>query len=60
MTLTIDRLAWAGAWRGRALTDKTVLALGLMALALVLPPWPGAALVLLAAWAAALGLARLP
>lgn len=60
MSLAIDRLAWAGVWRRRALADKMVLALGLMALALALPPWPGAALVLVTAWGAALGAARLP
>lgn len=54
MTLLIDRLAQDNPWRGRALAEKAALALGLLALALVLPPWPGAALVLPVAWIAAL------
>ncbi|TAN64659.1 MAG: cobalt ECF transporter T component CbiQ [Magnetospirillum sp.] len=54
MTLAIDRLAQASPWRGRALTEKATLALGLLVLTLTLPPWPGAALVLAAAWGAAL------
>lgn len=54
MSLAIDRLAQASPWRGRALTEKSALALGLLALALILPPWPGAVLVLLSAWGAAL------
>ncbi|BAE49081.1 cobalt ECF transporter T component CbiQ [Paramagnetospirillum magneticum] len=60
MSLTIDRLSQAGRWRQRAPSEKAVLALGLLALALVLPPWPGGALVLGAAWGLALGGARLP
>lgn len=54
MSLTIDRLSQAGRWRRRAVTEKSVLALGLLALALALPPWPGAALVLASAWILAL------
>ncbi|HLO77192.1 MAG TPA: cobalt ECF transporter T component CbiQ [Magnetospirillum sp.] len=49
-----DRLAHTSRWRTRSLTEKTLLSLGLLALALTLPPWPGAALVLVAAVAAAL------
>ncbi|KIL98171.1 Transmembrane component CbiQ of energizing module of cobalt ECF transporter [Paramagnetospirillum magnetotacticum MS-1] len=59
MSLAIDRLSQSGPWRERALAEKAVLAFGLLALALVLPPWPGGALVLVAAWALALGGARI-
>ena len=41
----IDRSAHLNAWREKPLTEKTLLALGMLALALVLPPWPGAPLV---------------
>jgi len=54
VSLAIDRLAAASRWRGRSLAEKALLALGLLALTLALPPWPGAALVLPLAWAAAL------
>ena len=60
MTLTIDRLSQAGPWRKRAFAEKAALALGLLVLALALPPWPGAALVLGTAWTLALVAARLP
>lgn len=60
MSLTIDRLSQAGRWRKRAPSEKAVLALGLLALSLALPPWPGGALVLGAAWGLALGGARIP
>lgn len=60
MTLMIDRLAQASRWRGRAPLEKAVLALGLLGLAMLLPPWPGAALVLLAAWSAAVVGAGVP
>ena len=58
MSLALDRLAAASRWRRRALFEKALLALSLLALSLALPPWPGAALVLLLAWIAALGGAR--
>lgn len=48
-----DRLAHTSRWRTRSLTEKSLLSLGLLALALTLPPWPGAALVLAAAAACA-------
>ena len=60
MSLLIDRLAQASPWRSRALAEKAALALGLLVLALILPPWPGAALVLASAWTAALLGARVP
>jgi cobalt/nickel transport system permease protein len=52
--ISSDRLAHTSRWRTRSLTEKALLALGLLALALALPPWPGGALVLAAAIGAAL------
>ncbi|MCA1909281.1 MAG: cobalt ECF transporter T component CbiQ [Magnetospirillum sp.] len=49
-----DRLAHVSRWRPVPLAEKGLLALGLLVLAMVLPPWPGAALVAVAASAAAL------
>ncbi|CAA7615442.1 Cobalt transport protein CbiQ [Candidatus Terasakiella magnetica] len=57
MAITIDRLAQASPWRKRAVLEKAALALGLLAVALVVPPWPGALLVLAVTWGLALGLA---
>jgi cobalt/nickel transport system permease protein len=48
----IDRLAHASRWRSRPLAEKALLALGLLVLAVALPPWPGAAVVLAVAVAA--------
>lgn len=58
--LAIDDAAWSGPWRERAVGDKAVLALGLLLAALVLPPWPGAALAGAAAVVSALAWARVP
>ncbi|CCG02190.1 cobalt ECF transporter T component CbiQ [Blastococcus saxobsidens] len=58
--LVVDDAAWASAWRGRAPGDKLLLCAGLVACALVLPPWPGALLVAGSAVALALGPARVP
>lgn len=60
MSLSVDRLSQTGPWRGRAAAEKAALALGLLVLALALPPFPGAALVLAAAWGLALGGAKVP
>lgn len=49
-----DRLAHVSRWRHTPLAEKVLFSLGLLALAMVLPPWPGAALVWAAASAAAL------
>jgi len=49
-----DRLAHVSRWRHLPLAEKTLFSLGLLALAMALPPWPGAALVLAVASAAAL------
>lgn len=48
----IDRLAHASRWRRRSLAEKALLALGLMVLAVTVPPWPGGVLVLAVALAA--------
>ncbi len=53
--LPIDVAAHSSRWRRRHPLDKTVLALGLTALAVTLPPWPGAVLVLVTALALLLG-----
>lgn len=58
--MTIDRLARQGAWRQRPMAEKAFLALGLLTLAVTLPPWPGAALVLAVAVVATLAAARVP
>ena len=41
----IDRLAHTGPWRHRHPAEKAALALGLLACAVALPPWPGAVVV---------------
>lgn len=58
--LAIDDAAWAGAWRPRAMADKALLSLGLVVTALVLPPWPGSALVGSASIAILLWAAKVP
>jgi cobalt/nickel transport system permease protein len=60
MTLAVDDAAWASAWRRRSPADKLLLCGGLVVCALVLPAWPGSALVALTAVALALGPARVP
>lgn len=58
--LPIDAAAHSSRWRRRHPVDKAVLGLGLTVLAVALPPWPGAALVLIAALGLLLGPARVP
>jgi cobalt/nickel transport system permease protein len=41
----LDALAYTNPWRRRHPAEKAVLALGLLACAVVLPPWPGAPIV---------------
>ncbi|MFF5724745.1 cobalt ECF transporter T component CbiQ [[Kitasatospora] papulosa] len=53
--LPIDAAAHSSRWRRRHPVDKAALGLGLTVLAISLPPWPGAALVLVAALAVLLG-----
>lgn len=50
----MDRLAHASRWRSRPVAEKALLAFGLLALALILPPFPGGILVLAAALSATL------
>ncbi|MCE1237695.1 MAG: cobalt ECF transporter T component CbiQ [Hyphomicrobiales bacterium] len=45
----IDRIAATNRWRGRPLVEKALLGLGLLALALALPPWPAAPAILVVA-----------
>ncbi|WP_328507961.1 cobalt ECF transporter T component CbiQ [Streptomyces sp. NBC_00391] len=58
--LPIDAAAHSSRWRRRHPVDKAVLGLGLTVLAISLPPWPGAALVLLTALVVLLGPAGVP
>jgi cobalt/nickel transport system permease protein len=58
--LAVDDAAWASAWRRRAPGDKLLLCGGLVVTALVLPAWPGSALVGVVAVVLALGPARVP
>ncbi|ALE74758.1 hypothetical protein AD006_28095 [Pseudonocardia sp. EC080610-09] len=56
--LLIDEIAHANRWRGRHPGEKAFLALGLLVLAVALPPWPGALLTGTAAVALLLAGAR--
>lgn len=58
--LLIDETAHTGRWRRRHPGEKAFLALGLLVLAVVLPPWPGALLTGVAAVTALLAGARVP
>ncbi|MFI6124524.1 cobalt ECF transporter T component CbiQ [Streptomyces sp. NPDC051064] len=58
--LPIDAAAHSSRWRRRHPVDKAVLGLGLTILAISLPPWPGAALILLTAVTVLLGPAGVP
>ncbi|GAB2892549.1 cobalt ECF transporter T component CbiQ [Streptomyces mayteni] len=58
--LPIDAAAHGSRWRRRHPVEKAVLGLGLTALAVALPPWPGAPLVLVSALALLLGPAGVP
>ena len=56
----IDRVAHLNRWRHRSLTEKATLALGMLLLAIALPPGPGAPMVAAVMIAAALAGARVP
>lgn len=58
--LSIDAAAHSSRWRRRHPVDKAVLGFGLTLLAVLLPPWPGALLVLVTALVVLLGPARVP
>ena len=53
--LALDHAAWASPWRERSLRDKGVLSLGLLGAALVVPPFPGGAVIAVVALALLLG-----
>lgn len=56
----IDRIAHGNRLAARSGVEKVVFAIGMLALALVLPPWPGAAVVLGVMLVATLVVARVP
>lgn len=56
----IDRAASLNHWRHRALGEKALIGFGFLALALILPPWPGAVLVSLSILAFTFFGARVP
>lgn len=56
----IDRVAHLNRWRHRSLTEKASLALGMLLLALILPPFPAAPLIAAIMAAAAMLGARVP
>ncbi|OKK03626.1 cobalt transporter [Streptomyces sp. CB03234] len=58
--LPIDAAAHSSRWRRRHPCEKAVLGFGLTALAVCLPPWPGAVLVAAAALVVLLGPAGVP
>lgn len=56
----LDTAAWASAWRERATGEKVLLAGGLLACAVALPPWPVAPVILAVDLGLLLGPARVP
>ena len=60
MQTAIDRAAYLNRWRHRALSEKVLLGLGMLALALVLPPIPAAPVIAVLMSAIALLGARVP
>jgi cobalt/nickel transport system permease protein len=56
----VDRIAHLNRWRSRSLTEKALLALGMLLLDIALPPWPVAGVVAVVMTAAALVGARVP
>jgi cobalt/nickel transport system permease protein len=56
----LDTAAWASAWRTRATGEKVLLAGGVLACAVALPPWPVAPVVLVVNVVLLLGPARVP
>lgn len=49
----LDTVAWRSPWRFRSVAEKAALCFGLLACAVVLPPWPTAPLVLITVFVAA-------
>ena len=60
MQTAIDRAAYLNRWRQRALSEKVLLGLGMLALALILPPVPAAPIVAVLMSAIAILGARVP
>ncbi|MBF0423850.1 MAG: hypothetical protein HQL73_12755, partial [Magnetococcales bacterium] len=58
--LSIDTVAHGNHWRSRSLTEKNILALGMMAIAIGSPPLPAAPLILIVMTAVALLGAKIP
>ena len=56
----VDRAAHLNRWRHRSLVEKAILALGMLLLAIALPPGPGAPLIAIVMTLAALVGARVP
>jgi len=56
----LDTVANTNRWRGKSLTEKSLLALGMLAIAVCIPSWQGALLVALLMTAATLLGARVP
>lgn len=56
----LDDAAWQGPWRRVRVGEKVALSVGLLATALVAPPWPGCALVAVACLILTCGPARIP
>ncbi|MTJ82199.1 MAG: cobalt ECF transporter T component CbiQ [Telmatospirillum sp.] len=56
----VDRVAHLNRWRSRPLVEKAVLAIGMLIVDVILPPWPTAALVATMMTMAALAGARVP
>ena len=56
----VDRVAHLNRWRHRSLTEKATLALGMLLLALMLPPGPGAPTIAVVMTVATLAGARVP
>ena len=58
--IALDDAAWAAPWRHVRVGQKVMLSLGLMATALIAPPWPATVLVVIAAVTLTLGFAKIP
>lgn len=56
----IDRIAHGNRLASRSAVEKAVFAVGMLVLALVVPPWPGAMLIVGVMLGATLGVARVP
>ena len=56
--LVVDRAAWSSRWRERSVGDKSLLCLGLLAVAVAVPGWTVPVLVLVSCSVLALGPAR--